>query len=249
MVRLSKKNATHRVSDPTKTESRRSISTEIADQLREQILSAEIGPDEPIKQDHIARRFGVSQAPVREALRQLASERIVVSRLNCGVRVASLDRCEIEETSELRLKLEPSLIENAAGNFTGEDLDLASEAIEAISKAKHVAALMRANARFHEVIYRPANQPVTEDVVRHLRSRYARYLGFMWHNSSHADTSLSEHREILDLLRDGKGQSAGVLLRKHISASTDAILSCLNDKALCRDKRNQKSRPLAVGRL
>jgi DNA-binding GntR family transcriptional regulator len=98
-------------------QTRQSISGQIADLLRGEILSAAIGPNQPLKQDHIARRFEVSQAPVREALQQLASERLVVSQLNRGVRVAPLDRSEVEETAALRLKLELDLIELAAKKF------------------------------------------------------------------------------------------------------------------------------------
>ena len=208
---------------------RQSISGQIADWLRGEILSAAIGPDEPLKQGHIARRFGVSQAPVREALKQLATERLVVSKLNCGVRVAPLDRHELEETAALRLTLELDLIESAAKNFQAWDAERASEALGMISEAAGVAELMRANDTFHEAVYRPANKPVTVELVRALRARYARYLGFMWQHSGHAQVSLEEHRELLDRLRHGKAREAGALMKKHIQASTDAIFEALRE--------------------
>lgn len=208
-------------------QARQSISGQIADRLRAEILSATIGPDQPLRQDHIARRFAVSQAPVREALKQLASERLVVAQVNRGVRVAPLDRNEVEETAALRLKLELDLIASAAKNFTAEDVERATEVLNAISGATGVSNLMRANDEFHEIIYRPANRPVTAAVVRDLRRRYARYLGFMWQKSGHAPASLTEHRELLDCLRRGKAREAGELLRKHIKTSTDAILEAL----------------------
>ena len=96
-----------------------------------------------------------------------------------------------------------------------------------ISGATGVSNLMRANDEFHEIIYRPANRPVTVAVVRDLRRRYARYLGFMWQHSGHAPVSLTEHRELLDRLRRGKAREASKLLRKHINASTGAILEAL----------------------
>ena len=133
----------------------------------------------------------------------------------------------MEETAALRLKLELDLIESAAKNFETPDVERATEALDAISGAASVAESMRANDEFHEVIYRPANRPVTVEVVRELRRRYARYLGFMWRNSGHAQVSLAEHRELLDCLRHGKAREAGELLEKHIEASTDAILEAL----------------------
>ena len=147
-------------------EPRQSISGQIADRLRADILSAAIGPDQPLKQDHIARRFGVSQAPVREALKQLVSERLVVAQVNRGVRVAPLDRNEVEETAALRLRLELDLIESAATNFKVEDVERAAKVLNAISGETGVSKLMRANDEFHEIIYRPANRPVTASSVR-----------------------------------------------------------------------------------
>ena len=208
-------------------QSRQSISGQIADRLRGEILSAAIGPNQPLRQDHIARRFEVSQAPVREALKQLASERLVIAQLNRGVRVAPLNRNEVEETAALRLKLELDLIESAAKNFKASDVERAIEALDMISEAADVSELMRANDEFHETIYRPAKRPVTVELARELRARYARYLGFMWQHSGHAQVSLTEHRELLVRLRHGKAREAGELLKKHIQTSTDAIIEAL----------------------
>ena len=147
--------------------------------------------------------------------------------MNRGVRVAPLDRNEVEETAALRLKLELDLIESAATKFKAEDVERAAKVLNAISGETGVSKLMRANDEFHEIIYRPANRPVTASVVRDLRRRYARYLGFMWQHSGHAPASLTGHRDLLDCLRRGKAREAGEHLRKHINASTDAILETL----------------------
>jgi len=206
---------------------RRSMSERIADQLRREILSAAIEPGQSIKQDHIAQRFGVSQAPVREALRQLASEDLVTYQVNCGVRVPSLEQREVEETAALRLRLEPSLITPAARNFGDADRRRATAALEQISQAGDVAALLQANEEFHEALYSPAGQPVTLHLVRQLRQRYVRYLGFMWHHSRHAQASLDEHQALLNLICDGQAQAARELLKTHIKASTEAIMKTM----------------------
>ena len=203
------------------------IAVEIADRLRAEILSAETGPDEPLRQERIAQRFGVSQAPVREALRLLASEGLVVARLNRGTRVAPLDAGKAREIAALRLKLEPELIRAAAKRFGPADGRAATAALEAISEAGDVPALMRANEAFHAAIYGPAGRPVTLEIVAGLRMRYSRYLGHMWRTTGHARVSLAEHRRLVRLLRRGDGRGAGALLKTHIKASTEAVLAGL----------------------
>ena len=213
--------------DPAQRERRISIADQIAAQLRDDILSAVIEPGAPLRQDHVAQRFNVSQAPVREALRQLASENLVTYQVNCGVRVPLLERAEAEETARLRLKLEPDLVAAATRNFSVADRRHAETAIDLIASAKNVPSLLQANEAFHDAIYRPAGRPVTLQMVHQLRQRYARYLGFMWKHSRHAEASLDEHRELLELMRKGKAKAARKRLKAHIGASTDAILDAL----------------------
>lgn len=114
---------------------RQSISGQIADHLRRAIVTAEIEPGDPVRQDHIARQFDVSHAPVREALRQLASEGLVVHAVNRGTRVAPFERAEAAEIGELRLKIEPDLARQAAGRFQARDVELARLAIAQMAAA------------------------------------------------------------------------------------------------------------------
>ena len=207
--------------------STRSIPERIADMLRRDIVTAEILPDAPMKQSHIATRFGVSQAPVREALNQLISEHLVVHYPNRGVRVAPLVAAELEEAARLRIPLEGTLVKAAAAHFTAEDATVAETALEAIGKAANVGDLMAAHDAFHDAIYLPARSPITLDIVRGLRGRCSRYLGFMWKQSDYAPLSFAEHRQLLDLVLAGKGKEAAAFLKPHIEGSTKAILVSL----------------------
>jgi DNA-binding GntR family transcriptional regulator len=207
--------------------SRLSISGTIANDLRWEILSANIQPGQAIKQNHIARQYGVSQAPVREALRQLASEDLVAYELNCGVKVPTLDRREAEEIGSLRARLEPDFISPACKNFTASDVEIAEKALVEISDAPDVPTLLRVNEAFHEAIFAPADLPVTIQIVRQLRRRYARYLGNMWQSGGNAQTSWQEHRELLDLIARGKARLARDLMKAHIASTTKAVTKSL----------------------
>lgn len=205
----------------------RSIPEQIADVLRDEIVAAEIAPDTPIKQSHIAKRFNVSQAPVREALGQLAAERLVLHYANRGVRVAPLIAAEVEETAALRILLECDLVRAAAAAFTAADGVLLRAAIDDVAAASGVLSHLHGNNAIHDAAFRPAGRPIALEMVQQLRARYARYLGFMWKHSTHAEASLREHMELLDLLQAGEGDAAADLLKRHIEASTKAILDCL----------------------
>lgn len=203
--------------------SRQPISEIIAEDLRWQILSVVIAPGQPIKQHHIAQIYGVSQAPVREALRQLASESLVSYETNCGVKVPPLDKREAVEIGGLRAKLEPDFITPASRLFTDEDYEKAEAALRRIDDAQTVPVLLQANEQFHEAIYGPARLPVTMNIVRQLRRRYARYLGFMWQSGGDLKASSEEHRELLELISNGKARPARELMKKHIRRTTQAV--------------------------
>lgn len=208
-------------------QSMQSIPERIADALRRDIVTAEIAADTPIKQSHVAAQFGVSQAPVREALNQLIAEHLVVHYPNRGVRVAPLVAGELEEAARLRIPLESTLVKLAAAHFTSDDAVSAEAALDDIGKAANVGDLMAAHDAFHDAIYMPARSPITLDIVHGLRARCSRYFGFMWKQSEKAPLSFGEHRQLLDLVLAGKGGAAAAFLKPHIEGSTQAILSSL----------------------
>lgn len=207
--------------------SRQSISELIAEDLRWQILSVVIAPGQPIKQHHIAQIYGVSQASVREALRQLASENLVSYETNCGFKVPPLDEREAVEIGRLRAKLEPDFVAPASRLFTDKDYEKAEVALQRIDDAQTVPVLLQANEQFHEAIYSPARLPVTMHIVRQLRRRYARYFGFMWQSGGDLKASSEEHRELLELISKDKARPARELMKKHIRCTTKSVSTAL----------------------
>lgn len=214
---------------PTLT--RRSIPEEIAAILREEILDGVQPPDAPLRQGHLAVRFGTSQAPIREALRSLEAEGLAVASPNRGVRVAPLGAAEAEELGVLRRQLEPDLAALAAGDPARVDADAARAAIAAMETARDPAALMAANATFHDALYRAANRPITSELVRGLRARFERHLRLMWRSTGHAAISNDEHAEILRLVLAGKGDAVGALMTRHIEHSTAAVLRAVHENS------------------
>ena len=214
-------------SEPTPMPARRSMPEEIAALLREEILDGVLAPDERLRQEHLAQRFGTSQAPIREAFRRLEAEGLAVAVANRGVRVAGLSAAEAEEIGALRLSLEPELGARAAGNAARVDAAAARAAIEAMERADSPAALMVANAAFHDALYAAAGRPITLEMVAGLRARFERYLRLMWRMTGHAALSNDEHGEILALVLAGDGAEVRRVMARHIEGSTAEILKAL----------------------
>ena len=134
---------------------------------------------------------------------------------------------EFEEAARLRITLETDLVRAAAARFTDDDKALAMAALENIGDAENVGDLMAAHDAFHDAIYVAAESPITHEIVRGLRARCSRYLGFMWKRLANAALSHDEHRQLLEFVSSGDGQAAADFMKPHIEGSTSAVLACL----------------------
>lgn len=96
---------------------------EIASLLRRALRQRVLAPGQALNQDELAKRFGVSRIPLREALRTLASEGLIVMRPGIGAIVTELSLAEVEELYDLRLLLEPPLVEAIVNQVRQRDVD------------------------------------------------------------------------------------------------------------------------------
>src|SRR5262245_51468506 len=125
-----------------------SVTDRIADSLRKRIVSGDLAPGAPVRQDHVASEFGASHVPVREAFRRLEAQGLLISMPRRGVRVAALDRSVVLEVTAMRAALEALALRKAGPNLTSDDVDAARRALEAGEASSDVTALETANRRF-----------------------------------------------------------------------------------------------------
>src|SRR6185369_14858007 len=104
---------------------RQSLTSAVADKLREEIIRGTIPEGAQLRQDAIAARYHVSRIPVREALRQLDAEGLIAIVPNRGAVVPALSPEDIEELFAIRALLEPEVLKQSIPHLTEEDLSQA----------------------------------------------------------------------------------------------------------------------------
>ena len=201
------------------------MSTALAEQLRQRILSGAAEPGQPIRQDTLAAELGVSKIPLREALARLEEEGLLRSELNRGWFVTPLTAAEAREVYALRLTLEPGSAAGAAARASLRDQAEAIVALEALEAAttshgREVGALNRA---FHLALVRPAAQPLTFDIIQRLHVISERYVRKHLEPQGRDARANDEHRALIEawLARDEK--TVTKLLLAHIGQTLDDL--------------------------
>ena len=197
----------------------RSLSDRLTDVLRDYILSGEISPEVPIRQDALAARLQVSKIPLREALARLEQDGLVESQPNRGFFVMPLSAEEAEEVYSLRLKLEPEAAADASLKASEAEQQSARDALELLNQATAanlptVGALHRA---FHVALVKPGGRQITTRMIMRLHviaDRYVRkHLEF---RGTHVKAE-AEHKEILDAWLGRKSEKVSKLIGLHLA--------------------------------
>ena len=200
------------------------LAGQIAERLARRIVLGELPPGARLRQDAVAAEFGASHVPVREAFRRLEARGLASSEPRRGVRVAALDPRAVREVTAMRAVLEPLALRHALDAMTPEDL-AAAEAALAEGEASHDLAIWdAANRRFHLALVRPCALPRLLATLADLHSAASRSLIATWRERDWRGRSDGEHRELLALVRAGRGAAACALLARHVAEAGEALL-------------------------
>lgn len=196
------------------------MSQTVAAQIREQILKREIAGGEPLRQEAIAKSFGTSIIPVREALRQLEAEGLVELQSHRGAVATELTLDKALEWIHLRRLIETDLIGLAIDRITDDDLDTASKILgrfdDAMDHRREIEHWSEYNWEFHSVLYSPANRPETMKVLESLHQKCDRYIRLQLLGRGHIVRAEEEHHELVETCRKRRKRAAKSLLLQHI---------------------------------
>ncbi len=213
---------------------RQSLTSAVADKLRDQIIRGEIAEGTQLRQDAIATQYQVSRIPVREALRQLDAEGLIAIVPNRGAVVPALSPDDVEELFSIRALLEPEILKRSIPHLKEADFADAEAIlrtyVKELRRDDHVAAWGRLNWQFHSTLYSRANQPRSMAIIRNVNNngeRYTRLQLYLTHGIKRAN---EEHHRILELCRQRDVSAACKLLREHIEFAGQSLKQALQER-------------------
>jgi len=191
----------------------RSIEDDIISRLRDAIVSGQFPPGTHLNESEIAKQMEVSRIPIREAIKKLEQEGLVVRQPNKGVYVISFTEQDVRETFSLRARLESMAFEWAIPNITNEDLAqlraLVKEQETAIAERRY-DELARLDMRFHELICLKAGHSRLLKIwyELHAQGQMLLNLRFRLLPDYTPKTVTEDHLKILDAIERGDVHSA-----------------------------------------
>jgi len=196
----------------------------IAGALRREIQSGALALGEPIRQDQVAARFGVSRIPVREALGRLESEGLVVVRPNRGAVVAALTADELREVYELRALIEGDLLARAVPGLTAAHLARAGALHAALGATDDPGVQGDLNRDFHRVLLDAADRPKQRALAEQLRGVVERYGSLQGALLRETAAFQEDHLRILDACRHRDPAGARRALQEHLRHAFEQVL-------------------------
>lgn len=187
--------------------------------IENDILEGRLRPGERLEETSLARRFEVSRTPIREALRQLASSRLIELKPRLGATVARPTSAEVVELFEVVAELEGIAARLAVERMDTGNLAVIETAHAACQRAAggdDAAAYYRVNGEFHRAIHAAARNLVLVEEIRVLDKRLSPYRRFITFRPGRTQEALREHDEILDALQARDAERAGAAMRNHV---------------------------------
>ena len=206
------------------------------EQLRAAIVENRYSPGQRLIEARVAAEYGLSRTPVREALRMLEAEGLVVSERHRGAMVRPLSATEVVDFYGLRIRLESYAVELAAVRASEEQLGELAEAADAfgavrrdvdVDSVEGVRRLHTANRRFHDGILAAAQHRRLDALLARAVDLPLVFQAFQSFGAAEIERSDTFHHLIVGAMCRRDAARAGALMSEHIAQGRDAVLDAL----------------------
>lgn len=189
--------------------------------IRDRILNGELSAGTKIVEEKIAAELGVSRTPVRESIRKLEYEGLIVNK-----KVVKPTEKDLRNMFQVRILLEGYSAQCAASYLNENELDSLYECVK-MGRTGTIEEIMIANERFHEIIVNASNNPVMIDIIDRMQSTiYLFRKTVVFYQRPHL---IDEHEQIYQAIKDRNGQKAELLMKNHLEADLNFCLHLIGN--------------------
>ncbi len=201
--------------------------------LRQAILRGELKPGERLMEIQLANKLGVSRTPIREAIRKLELEGLVLMIPRKGAEVADITEKSLIDVLEVRRALEELAVQLTCDRITEEEiieLRRAAENFKKTLKSKDITEIAEADVKFHDVIYMATKNQKLIQLLNNLHEQMYRYRIEYLKDSEVYPKLIGEHEEIIRRITDREKEEASRIVCQHIDNQVNAVMDVIRTK-------------------
>ena len=201
--------------------------------LRQAILKGELKPGERLMEIQLANKLGVSRTPIREAIRKLELEGLVLMIPRKGAEVAEITEKSLRDVLEVRRALEELSVQIACDRITPlqiEELRVAALAFEEVAIDGDITKVAEADVDFHDIIYLATDNQKLIQLLNNLREQMYRYrIEYLKRRDFHAQL-IKEHEQIIEMIEQKRKEDATKIMSAHIDNQVEAVIDAIRTK-------------------
>ena len=208
-----------------RTSAPRALHHTIREALRHDILSGTLQAGHELRQDALAERFNASRIPVREALRQLEAEGLVIHQPNRRAVVAGMNVAQLCELLDIRIALECHAARLAVPNMVQRDFDAMEKILADYAASDTLAEWAEYNRQFHRALCAPANNARLRQLIEEFCLNTDRYTHIAMSEATGLERPMQDHYALLDACRKRDVERVVEILRDHIDHTRKELLA------------------------
>jgi DNA-binding GntR family transcriptional regulator len=217
---------------PIKLDNYKPLRELVFESLREAILSQQLEPGERMMEIQLAEEMGVSRTPVREAIRKLELEGLVVMIPRKGAYVAGLSLKDVAEVFEIRRVLEGLAAELAVDRITDDELENLERYLVKIAEdieRSDLNKVVETDTDFHTLLYQASRNQRLAQIINNLREQIQRFRATSLSHPGRMKEALEEHRKIVEAISSRDSETARRLAQEHIENAENSMMDMIHN--------------------
>lgn len=201
--------------------------------LRQAILRGELKPGERLMEIQLANKLGVSRTPIREAIRKLELEGLVLMIPRKGAEVAEITEKNLMDVLEVRKALEELAVELACDRISEEQIEelrVAAKEFQRVSKSGDVTRIAEADVKFHDVIFMATDNQRLISLLNNLREQMYRFRVEYLKQKEYYPKLMEEHQQIIETIEKRDKKGACGIIGKHIDDQVSTVSGVIREK-------------------